>query len=456
MQGQCQPISCQYTNACPAGLFCSAGVCVVLPSSSGSSGGASSSGSGGMIGPGSSSKASSGGSSSESGTSSGSESSSKSGTSSGGASSSKSSSSSGSGGPYVTVPLTGCPFIGYSAPVTIGGQSFQMIVDTGSTDTAVALSSCSSCGVSPEYSGGGSCSGSASDQYGSGASWSAEICSALVTVGTEMPDVNIDFAGITSQSEFFPNVDCAGAAVIPSLSEGILGLGPIDLNTFGTNADDAYFNELVQQGITDTLAVLLCSADGELWFGGYDPSYASGSPQYTPMSQSSYWAVSLTSVGLGTQSLGGADDNSVVDTGTWGFYMPTAAYSSLVANLSANGGATSTFGAGTLGSSFFVAPSPCVLPLGGQTPAQIDAALPALTLTFPGATGGSFTLSFKATQSYLVPMTDNGKTYYCAGVADNSQLGGQTIIGDSLLRANITVLDEGNTRVGFAPQTYCK
>jgi hypothetical protein len=330
-----------------------------------------------------------------------------------------------------------------------------MTVDTGSTDTAVALSTCTGCGVSPEYAPA-ACSGSASAQYGSGATWSAEVCSGSVQVGAELPAVTIDFAGITSQSQFFQNVECDGAAAPSSPSEGILGLGPIDLDSLGSANDDAYFNELVQQGITDTLAVLLCSTDGQLWFGGYDSQYASGSPQYTPMSTSSYWAVSLSSVGLGTQSLGGADSNSVVDTGTWGFYLPTAAYSALTNALGLDTGATSTFGAGTLGSSFFVDPSPCVQPVGGQSRAQIDAALPPLTLTFPGTAGGSFTLSFTATQSYLVPVSSNGSTFYCAGVADNAQLGGQTIIGASLLRANITILDEGNGRVGFVPQTSCQ
>ena len=55
------------------------------------------------------------------------------------------------GGAFVTIPLTGCPFIGYNSPVTIDGQTFQMGIDTGSTDTGVALSTCTNCGVSPEY-----------------------------------------------------------------------------------------------------------------------------------------------------------------------------------------------------------------------------------------------------------------------------------------------------------------
>jgi len=347
-----------------------------------------------------------------------------------------------------------------------------MGIDTGSTDTGVALSTCDDCGVSPEYTpGAGSCTGNPStcgnsctgnspagctcSEYGSG-SWNAEVCSASLSVGPEMPSVNIDFAGITDQQQFFIPTDCAGNTVTTSLSEGILGLGPLDLDTIGTGNSDAYFSQLVQQGITDTLAVLLCSANGELWFGGYDAQYASGSPQYTPMNQGSgYWAVGLSSVGLGTTNLGGADSNSVVDTGTWGFYMPTAAFNALTNALSTDTGATSVFGAGAMSSTFFSEGS-CVEPTGGQTQSEVDAALQPLTLTFPSTSGGSFTLSLPATESYLIPITSGGVTAYCAGVGDNAQLGGQTIIGDAALRANITVFDEGNSQIGFVPQSYCQ
>jgi hypothetical protein len=360
----------------------------------------------------------------------------------------------------VTVPITGCPLgPAYNVPVTIaGGQTYQLSIDTGSTDTGVALTTCSSCGVSPEYAAAsGTCSGTASTQYEDGSGWNGEVCSALVQVGGEMPAVTIDFAGITSQQQFFSNIACDGSTATQSLSEGILGLGPLDLDTIGSSNDDAYFSELVQQGVIDTMAVLLCSVDGVMWFGGYDPSYATGSPQYTAMTDNQGWLVSLSSIGLGTTNLGGADSQSVVDTGTSLFYMPTSAFNSLVSALSTDSGATSVFGSGALGTSFFSSQNvSCISPTGGQTQPQIDAALPPLTLTFPGVNGGSFTLSLPATQSYLLPVPAGSALQYCAGVADEGAQSGQTIIGDTALRANITIFDEGNQQIGFAPQGYCE
>ncbi len=328
---------------------------------------------------------------------------------------------------------------------------FELSIDTGSTDTAVALSTCTNCGVTPEYTPiSGSCSNRTSSAYGKG-SWNAEVCFATVSVGAELPDVGIDFGGITSQSQFFIPQDCAGNQA--SLFQGILGLGPIDLDTIGYSPNDAYFNELVQQGITDTLGVLLCSLGGELWFGGYDAQFASGPPQYTPMSASNFWAVNLSSIGYGTQNLGGGDSASVVDTGTWGFYMSPAAFNALVADIGSDTGTQTIFG--QLGSSFFNGSS-CAVPAGGQSQSQIDAALPPLTVTFPAVAGGSFTLSLPATQSYLMPVSSGGMTGYCFGAGDNSQVNGQTIIGAAALRTNITLFDEGGSQIGFVPQGYCQ
>jgi hypothetical protein len=328
----------------------------------------------------------------------------------------------------------------------------MMSIDTGSTDTAVALSTCSNCGVSPEYSPVvGTCAGQTSSKYGTG-SWTAEVCDGLIGVGAELPEVTIDFGGITSQSQFFITADCSENPA-PSAAQGILGLGPIDLDTIGTNSDDAYFNELVKQGITDTLAVLLCSLDGELWFGGYDAQYASGPPQYTPMTTSNYWTVDLMSIGYGGQNLGGGNSQSIVDTGTWGFYMATAAYNNLVSAVGSDSATQAIFG--QLGSSFFDVSS-CAVAGSGQSQSQIDAALPPLTVTFPALDGGSFTLNLPATQSYLLPITSGGTTGYCFAAADSSQINGDTIIGAAALRANITVFDEGNAQIGFVPQSFCQ
>ena len=68
----------------------------------------------------------------------------------------------------------------------------------------------------------------------------------------------------------------------------------------------------------------------------------------------------------------------------------------------------------------------------------------------------AFELTMPATQSYLLPVPNGGTVKYCGVAVNNAELGGITIIGASVLRAYLTVLDEGNSKVGFVPQTYCK
>jgi cathepsin D len=354
---------------------------------------------------------------------------------------------------FVTIPLGGCPFLGYDAPVTIDSQSFQLDIDTGSTTTFVAASSCSSCRVTPEYSppSGTDTGMSTQSQYGSG-QVSGEVYLDQVRVGNEMPTVKLYFGGITDQQGFFIQESCSGNG--GQQGEGLLGLGPIDLDTIGMNSNDAYFTDLVASamGIKNVFAVNLCTAGGNLWFGGYDTSFASGPVTYTPLVNNGYWSVNITSIGLGTQTFSNSGDaNSVVDTGTGTFLMPTNAYNALVSALSTNSGASTVFGSGALGQSFFNGNN-CLQPRGGQSQSEIDAALPNLTVTLPSTAGGSFTLHMPATQSYLALMGGA----YCPGVSDSGRTSGSTIWGAPGLRAYITVFDIGNSRIGFAPQSSCQ
>jgi hypothetical protein len=363
----------------------------------------------------------------------------------------------------VTIVLGGCPATGYSAPVTIDGQPLQLAVDTGSTDLAVALTSCANCSTEASLNPTNSICGTTavSASYGDGSGWNGDVCSSTVQLGGEVPAVTMDFAGIKHQvNGFFRGQDCAGNSVPNSPIDGIMGLGPLDLSDIGNTANDAYVNELVAQGVADDFAILLCTqGGGDMWLGGYDASFASGPAQFTPLTGGGFWAVNLSAIGIGTggaaHDLAGSDAEAIVDTGTEVFFMPPSAYTALASFLSTDSGATSIFGSGVLNRRFFDQFN-CATPTGGQTRAEVDAALPPLTLTFPDASGaGSFTLVLPATQSYLA-LTPGSATQYCAGVANSgSNQTGNTIIGDAVLGSNITIFDIQQHQIGFAPQTTC-
>ncbi len=81
--------------------------------------------------------------------------------------------------PGVTaVTLTSNQGLAFSGSAKIGGQLEQVILDTGSTTLAVAGSTCSNCGVSPEYTPGASATDQhmmGSSQYADNSGWSGEI-----------------------------------------------------------------------------------------------------------------------------------------------------------------------------------------------------------------------------------------------------------------------------------------
>jgi len=166
------------------------------------------------------------------------------------------------------------------------------------------------------------------------------------------------------------------------------------------------------------------------------------------------WSISVSTIGLGSTNLGAGAHQSIIDTGTQFYSMPTAAYKAFISQ--ASPGFTTIFGSSTLGSVF--GKTACVAPAGGQSQAQIDAALPPMTMTLPSVGGGSFTLSFPATASYLVPATPagGGALEYCLASKDSAQTGNYSLVGGPMLRAYITLFDLKRSQIGFVPQGFCK
>jgi len=356
------------------------------------------------------------------------------------------------GATLTAIALQGCPFLGYTAPVSFAGQTAQLLLDTGSTTTTVGLSTCATCKAAADTYGG-SCSTTAlNETYQDGSSWTGVVCNADVAVGAEAPSVTINFVGMQTQQGIYEDYDCQAKPISSAFNEGVLGLGPSEGNIItGGDPSNAYMTALTQAGVADVFAVLLCSSGGQLWFGGYDASYASGPPQYTPMAGGNEWYVGLSDIQLGTQSLGGADPKIPVDTGTDGLWIGTSAHAALVSALAQSSAFTSIFGSD--GATALFTNGKCRAPAGGQTEADIDAALPPLGLTFPQVGGGSFTIQLPATKSYLLLLGSTGA--YCAGAGDEGKESGDGTIGGPALRANITIFDEANAQLGFAPQSSC-
>jgi hypothetical protein len=329
----------------------------------------------------------------------------------------------------------------YTASFTASGATFQLDLDSGSTTTGVAAMTCTTCtGLSPLYqpsTGATDQNQTASTAYADGSRWSGEIFDDMVGLGGGSPLVPVKLVSITSQHAFFYGNEY----------QGILGLGPDALLEDGTSS---YLDAAISAGVTGTMAYELCPTAGVMWLGGYDPSHAQGAPQYTPLLTTGinqdYYAVNLTDIAIGGTSLGvsaATYDDPIVDTGTSLFYIPDAAETALLAAVNASTGFKTLFPNQTLSERG----SGCVMAATGTTDAMVDAMLPDMAMTFDG----NVTVSAKASVSYLM---NSGGGQYCL-VVNSGGNNGDATMGDTILRAFVTIVDVGSGKVGFAPQAHC-
>ncbi|HEY0251057.1 MAG TPA: pepsin-like aspartyl protease, partial [Kofleriaceae bacterium] len=170
-------------------------------------------------------------------------------------------------------------------------------------------------------------------------------------------------------------------------------------------------------------------------------------PAFTPLNQQiPYYIVGVGSAAVGTAaSLTSADFGpTIIDTGTTLTYVPKAVVTAVAAGISASANYHTVFGTQTL------ADGACLDST--MTAAQIDAALPPLSLTFAG---GTAPISLPATRSYLIAQ---GHGSWCFTFSDSSTLfQGQkvSLFGNTLLGGMITIFDVANKQIGFALQTGC-
>jgi hypothetical protein len=351
------------------------------------------------------------------------------------------------GDPAVSFPLGSIGGFSYTLDFTLGGQTFGLIVDSGSSSAGVAGSGCSNCSVNPAYEPSSTATDknrTADSTYADGSGWSGEIYQDTATM-TGLPDVALDFVNIESQSDFFQR----GADY-----QGILGLGPAALLLRGTSS---YMDSLSDEGVREMMAFRLCPDDGEMWIGGYDGSAATAPVQYSPIEtyngDAYYYAVEMDDMAVGGESLGLSSRSFgmvLIDTGTSLTYVPQAVLDDVVDAVNADPGFQSMFSDELSTSSSYS----CVTTTASAD--EIDAALPKLTLEFPAADGSTFPVELPATRSYLVDYgSQRGSEYYCLAIYSSGSNNQYSLIGDSMLTGMLTVFDADNGQIGFAPATSC-
>jgi len=386
------------------------------------------------------------------------------------------------------VALVGCPSVDFSAPVTVGGQTFDLIVDTGSSTLAVASSTCN-CGTSSTFSGSLSGSlGTVTSQYGDGSSWTGDVVIETVTVGGL--STNMYIAAITSQSSFF-NGDCNGNT--PGVNQGIMGMAFNSLAVTTSNGISTQSfpsaAELSGDGISGTVSadpasggnpalpfsLLMCDTSGYLILGEDDTTLYTGSIEYTPITSDVWYvvnvdamyilpagtALSQSNVPSGTQ-IGASTDFqntvkagyggsvfTIVDSGTTQLVVPSDVLNAL--ENAVTSGIQSIFGQSA---STFFSSNQCLT--SSKTTAEINALLPPLRIDL-GTSGSLVQLVMPAVSSYISQYGSGNSVYYCSGISAGS---GSYILGWSVMNNFYVHFDRSTTssstgQVGFAATTSC-
>ncbi|PQK13592.1 hypothetical protein BB8028_0004g05230 [Beauveria bassiana] len=311
--------------------------------------------------------------------------------------------------------------VSYIASVAIGSASWDLIVDTGSSNTWTGAQK-----SYVPYSTGNDTGGTVGVSYGSGQ-----------FSGEEYVD-KVTFAGLTVKSQ---SVGSAKSAVGFNGVDGIFGLGPVGLtrNTVSNAATvPTFLDNLYKQGSipSEVLGVYFKPEtgsdtndnNGELTLGGVDGTKYTGALNYVPTlksgSAAAYWGVSIASFTYGSTVLA-SGATGIVDTGTTLIYIPSAAYAKY---LSASGGKTDT-NTGLV--SYTTKP----------------------TANF-GIKIGATTYNLTPAQ-YLVPTSQYGffglpAGKYYSWIANGGTGSVNTVIGQKFLENYYSVYDTTNARIGFA------
>lgn len=353
--------------------------------------------------------------------------------------------------------LTGIPATAYTVIASFGtpAQNFSLVVDTGSSNLAVAASS--TAGATPYYVSTASSSfinvGSAvAVQYAVGAWTGTRITDMVQLASSGLPRLSVDFAAITSSSSFFN-------AQSSYKFQGILGLAYIALARPSGSPITPLLDSLVANGANNSFGLQLCdarttaqgavvSAGGFLQVGAGPSDLAdisSGAFVYAPLVQQSYYTVSVTDVAFNGQSLGLGcslynSPRAIVDSGTTNLVLPQAAYDAVVAGFS-----TRVSFQSASDKALFFSGTQCF-----TFPRALTLSLPAITITLAAA-DGVFDLKIPPWTYLRILAANTSQSTDCRvfGV----QAGCGSVLGISVLSSYTALFDRANSRVGFAPST---
>ncbi|GLD99733.1 hypothetical protein PINS_up008461 [Pythium insidiosum] len=355
-------------------------------------------------------------------------------------------------------------------------NSFSLLVDTGSSNTAVATAECCARTDATLYS----CAASSSCvdkgrrvglNYIMGA-WNGALVADTFSSRELGVVPGVEFTAIDQQSNF-----------IQSGFDGIVGLAFESIASPQNNAPTPFLESLEKnKGVADSFSLLMCGAlqplmlpqsktsttvdlyAGELIVGGTQgadgQTYYKGEIAYTPLVQTRWYNVIVTSVGVGSKRLDVdcKDINTpraIVDSGTSNVAFPSVVYTAIIDELRRQVLAVMP----NIPDRFFSDQTPCCTPDCDPTdPNSKLLKLPPLvvSLALSGSTSNQQQISVKIPPEYIWrPILLQTAVGYRACRVFGISEGEITLLGDVFMDGLFTAHDRDQKRLGLAVATSC-
>lgn len=310
----------------------------------------------------------------------------------------------------------------YYGPITLGGQNFNVIFDTGSSNLWVPNKNCTNtldCLLKHKYDSSKSSTYEADGRvfkimYGSG------------PVSGVLAKDTVEVGGVTAKSQGFAMVDVVkglGPAFAVGKFDGILGLGFDSISV--SNLTTVFHNMIDQKAVTDSLFGFYLSgatgSDGEMTLGGIDSNHYTGNITYVALTQESYWETKLDSLVVSGDRMTSATA-VILDTGTSILAGPSADVKALAAKVGAKPFVNGEY----------------------TIDCKLVPNLPDLEITMGGT-------KFVLKGADYVLKVQSICLFGFTGIDVPAPRGPLWIMGDVFMRKYYTVFDWGNKRLGFAP-----
>ncbi|XP_044871269.1 pepsin A-like [Mauremys mutica] len=315
-------------------------------------------------------------------------------------------------------PLTNYMDAEYYGTISIGtpAQDFSVIFDTGSSNLWVPSVYCSSpaCTNHKRFNPSDSStyqatSENVSVQYGTGS------MTGILGYDTVQVSSIVDTHQIFGLSETEP-----GSFFYYAPFDGILGLAFPSISSSGATP---VFDNMMNEGLVsqDLFSVYLSSDDQSgsfVMFGGIDSSYYSGNLNWIPLSNETYWQITMDSITMNGETIacsGGCQ--AIIDTGTSLLVGPSTGISNIKSYIGADNGTV-------------------------RISCSATSSLPNIVFTING-------IEFPVPASAYIIDSSGSCSPGFEGIP--TSYGQQWTLGDVFIRQYYVVFDRANNQVGLAP-----